>query len=170
MASRGMGVIYTKTSYGKVLRATPSPQERDSLIQRYYRPHHASLLDAVVEVRANASGALVIDCHSFPSQPLSYEVEQSSERPDICIGTDDYHTPHWLADLAVSLSLEAGFFAMVNRPFSGALVPAQLYKRDRTISGIMLELNRQLYMDEKTGKRNSDFNEVRGRIQSILIA
>ena len=90
MVSRGMGVIYTKTSYGKVLRATASPQERDSLIQRYYRPHHASLVEAAVAVRTNASGALVIDCHSFPSQPLADEIDQSSERPDICIGTDDY--------------------------------------------------------------------------------
>jgi N-formylglutamate deformylase len=150
MASRGMGLIYIKTSDGRDLRPPPSMTERHSLMKQYYRPHHSSLLAAVKTVRENVPEALVIDCHSFPSSPLPYEIDQNPERPEICIGTDDYHTLPWLADLAVYLFENAGFSVEVNRPFSGALVPIEYYNMDRTVSGIMLELNRKLYMDEKT--------------------
>jgi N-formylglutamate amidohydrolase len=168
MALRGMGLIYTKTADGKVLRAPPSEEERQSLIQQYYHPHHASLLEAVETILMNEPAALVIDCHSFPSQPLPYEIDQNTERPDICIGTDDYHTPPWLTDLATSLVVDAGFSVAVNRPFSGTLVPAKHFNRARSVSGIMLELNRQMYMDEVTGNRGSGFNEVQGKVQSLL--
>ena len=168
MFSRGMGLIYTKTSDGRVLRAPPSAEERQSLIQQYYHPHHASLLEAVETIYANLPAALVIDCHSFPSRPLPYETDQNTERPDICIGTDDYHTPPWLADLATALVVDAGFSVTVNRPFAGALVPAKHFNKDRAVCGIMLELNRKMYMDEETGSRRPGFNEVQGKVQSLL--
>lgn len=170
MVSQGMGVIYTKTSDGSLLRNPPNEEERQSLIQRYYRPHHASLLKAVETIRMNTPGALVIDCHSFPSRPLPYETYQSTERPDVCIGSDDYHTPRWLVDLATSLAADVGFSVAVNRPFAGALVPFEHFNKDRSVSGIMLELNRQIYMDEETGCRGPGFNEIRGKVQFLLAA
>jgi N-formylglutamate deformylase len=40
MAARGMGVIYTRTSMGELLRAPPDAAERQSLLNRWYWPHH----------------------------------------------------------------------------------------------------------------------------------
>ena len=89
----GMGVIYTKTSQGHRLRDTPTPQERRRLLVSYYRPHHAQLAACIKNSLIRHNKALVIDCHSFPSMPQPYEENQNSKRPDICIGTDDFHTP-----------------------------------------------------------------------------
>jgi len=47
MAARGMGVIYTRTTDGGVLREPPSAAERESLLDRFYRPHHERLPRAV---------------------------------------------------------------------------------------------------------------------------
>ena len=47
MAACGMGVVYTKTHDGNVLRRVPSKTEREELLGRYYRPHHAAFESAV---------------------------------------------------------------------------------------------------------------------------
>ena len=47
MATRGMGVIYTRTSTGKILRHRPSAQARPNLVIRFYIPHHRALPAAV---------------------------------------------------------------------------------------------------------------------------
>ncbi len=100
MASRGMGVIYTKTSEGQILRNKLSSDMRKRMLDLYYAPHHAKLSKVVSSILSKNGMALVIDCHSLPSSPLPYEKDQSENRADICIGTDSFHTPDWLTDTA----------------------------------------------------------------------
>lgn len=92
MASRGMGVIYTKTSDGRILRHAVSSDMRKRILDLYYAPHHAKLSKVVSSILSKNGMTLVIDCHSFPSSPLPYENDQSENRADICIGTDSFHT------------------------------------------------------------------------------
>ena len=88
-----MGVIYERTSHGKLLRHPPSPEARERLLERFYRPHHARLLQAV-ETHLNSEGeCLILDCHRFPAAPHPHELDQSKDRPDICLGTGEFHTP-----------------------------------------------------------------------------
>lgn len=147
MAARGLGVIYTKRHDLGSLRVSPSPAEREALLNRFYRPHHRALEDAVAQSIAAHDRCLVIDCHSFPGVPLPYESDPDA-RPDICIGTDRFHTPDRLRDAAVRAFADAGLSVMVNRPFAGALVPVSRYHQDRRVTAIMIEINRRLYMDE----------------------
>ena len=42
MAAGGMGVVYEKTASLEPLRKPPSTEEREALIDRYYRPHHGN--------------------------------------------------------------------------------------------------------------------------------
>jgi N-formylglutamate deformylase len=77
MAARGMGVIYTRTSMGEVLRATPNAAERQSLLDRWYWPHHLKLERMVNDVAARSGGCLIVDCHSFPSVALPLRTRPS---------------------------------------------------------------------------------------------
>jgi len=43
MASKGMGVIYTRTAYQQVLRRDLSGKEREELLSTYYRPYHRAV-------------------------------------------------------------------------------------------------------------------------------
>jgi len=169
MFSRGMGIIYTKTSKGVALRNSPGAEERAKLIRTFYRPHHETIEKSVGIALANAGAALVIDCHSFPSKPSPYELCQNPERPQICIGTDDYHTPSWLTDLAVTWCRNAGLTTAINRPFAGALVPAKHYRRDNRVLSIMIEVNRSLYMNEETGERSTSFQSCTDSLRSLLL-
>ena len=168
MASRGMGVIYTRTSDGALLREPPTPGERSALVDRYYKPHHASLTEAVQSGLASCGYCLIVDCHSFPSHPLPCDIDQSCGRPDICIGTDEAHTPLWLRDFARGLFDAAGFAVAIDRPFRGALVPSAHYRQTAAVHAIMVELNRHLYMDERSGARHRVFEEVAATVQETL--
>lgn len=168
MAARGMGVVYTQTSHGERLREAPDPVDRANLIDTWYRPHHAALTAAVDTCLQRYGKAVVLDCHSFPSKPLPYEPDQSPDRPEICIGTDAWHTPAWLANLVINAFTREGFTVAHNRPFAGALVPAMYYERDARVMAVMVEVNRGLYMDEATGERLATFDAVKQRIQACV--
>jgi N-formylglutamate amidohydrolase len=168
MAERGMGVVYTRTSDGRALRSVPTQAERTELIERFYHPHHAQLEAAVAASLQFWQSCLVIDCHSFPGSPLRHESDQSLDRPDICIGTDTFHTPKWLRDEARHLFEMSGFRVATNRPFAGALVPASRYRRTERVFALMVEVNRSLYMEEISGQRRSNFEIQAERIQAVL--
>lgn len=130
MSKRGMGVIYEATHDLQPLRRALTPGERESLLTRWYRPHHKSLSDAVDSALNEFGRALVIDAHSFPSKALPYEVDQVALRPEICIGADAFHTPESMVDLLKKTFEALGFETAVNTPFSGALVPSKHYGKD----------------------------------------
>lgn len=172
MAARGMGVCYTMTSSLKPLKAV-TPEHRKEIL-RFYDWHHTSLNRAAKRIIDRYGGALLIDCHSFASVPLPYEDEPSENgmglfRPDICIGTDpDFHTPDWLSGYMIQAFEDRGYSVSVNVPFSGSLVPPKYYHRDERLLSVMIEVNRGLYMNEKTGERELGFSDVRGAIVGTI--
>ena len=170
MAARGMGVIYTLTSGGEPLRVPPSPEERVRLIDRFYRPHHRRLREAVDGALEEHGYALVIDCHSFPSQPLPCDLDQDPVRPDVCIGTDPFHTPKWLRDDAISAfqSESSGLTIGVDRPYSGALVPLEAWNQDSRVMSVMIEVNRRLYLDEGMGQPSTRYPAIHRLIREAV--
>jgi N-formylglutamate amidohydrolase len=170
MARKGMGVVYTQTSSGQPLRLPPSEDERQHLVARFYKPHHAALTTAVQTALDAHGTCLVIDGHSFPTHALPYEDDQNPDRPDICIGTDKIHTPDGLRETAVRAFKDTGWTVAVDRPFSGALVPMRFYGKDPRVRAIMVEVRRGLYMDEQSGARLLCFDEVRARISGAVKA
>lgn len=174
MARRGMGVIYTATHDLGELRPPATAAQREDLLERYYRPHHRRLTEAVAQVLRNEGACLIVDSHSYPSLPLPYQLDQgpaksqARERPAICLGTDDYHTPLALRAAALA-AFCAGFNSVVcDEPFSGALVPVAFWRREPRVHSIMVEVRRDLYMDERTGARLACFGEVADHIAVAL--
>ena len=148
MSKAGMGMIYTRTSCGNQLKRTLEPHETRNLVSQYYEPHHQALFAEVRAELEKHGKALIIDCHSFPSRPLPCDEDQSIPRPDFCIGTDPFHTPRALTQMATGNLTKMGYSVEINRPYSGSLVPMAFYGKDRRVASIMVEVNRSVYMDE----------------------
>ncbi len=168
MSKKGMGVIYTHSHDGSRIRRDLTETERLRLLHEYYYPHHARLETIVAEKLRVDRKCLIIDCHSFPSKPLPYEFDQSTDRPDICIGSDDFHTPPWLMKRCVSLFEEYGLKAVINKPFSGSLVPGKYYRSSRDVLSVMIEVNRKLYMDESSSLKNENFGNIQKSLTGVL--
>jgi len=142
MESVGMGVVYTHTSSGGLLRHV-SAVKRQALIDAYYHPHHQQLTAMTGRALDTFGRCLIIDCHSFPATPLPYEVNQS--RPDICIGTDGFHTTPELGEQMRQSFSKLGYEVAINTPFAGALVPMHYYQKQPQVQALMIEINRGVY-------------------------
>ena len=170
MSKIGMGAVYTSTSSLGQLRRLLRLDEREDLLRRFYDLHHANLEGRVAAARATYGKCLVIDCHSYPSAPLPYErgAELPLERPEICIGTDPFHTPEDLSLNLLAAFQAEDFDARLNTPFKGALVPSSFYQKDPNVLAVMIEVRRDIYMEERTGRLRGDFEAVACRIHSAL--
>lgn len=171
MTARGMGAVYSVTSSLKPLRRQLGTAERDELMRAYYYPHHAKLEAAVSAAIKLHGQCLVIDCHSFPSVAHPYELADADDsRPDICIGSDDFHTSPELANTFVAAFQAEGWSVSLNEPFAGALVPSNRYRQDHRVRAVMVEINRRLYLREFDGTPLLSFAAVAQRVRQCCIA
>ena len=144
MSKKGMGAVYTKRQDGTPLKQF-SLEQRETLLQRYYDPHHKALEEAVQKELDEHGECLIIDCHSFPNDALPYE-ERSKyySHVDFCIGIDDFHAPEEVVlDIARYL-MGIGYEVAINDPFAGAIIPNKFYQKDPRVKSIMIEVNRDI--------------------------
>ena len=167
MSKKGMGCIYEKTYDNKPLKE--GHRKRDELINTFYRPHHEEFSSIIENSLKSNNQVLIIDCHSFPKYPLQYESHQEMDRAEICIGTDNFHTPTSLKNDFINQFEKLGFSVAVNDPFSGAIVPKKFYKRDSRARSLMIEVRRDLYMNEKTGKKLRGFAKLHDSLEKVIL-
>ncbi|HNR14727.1 MAG TPA: N-formylglutamate amidohydrolase [Thermodesulfobacteriota bacterium] len=168
MAKVGMGAVYTKTSDGRSLRRPLSSEERGILMQEY-RAHHEMLRKLVLEEISTCSCALIVDCHSFPSTPLPCDQDQRVPRPDFCVGTVKHSTPEHIITVALKALSTSGFTVALNAPYAGSMLPLECSEeKDPHIMTIMIEVNRQLYMDEATGEKKDTFPMLEDHLRRTL--
>ncbi|MET9494742.1 N-formylglutamate amidohydrolase [Streptomyces sp. NPDC006552] len=146
MRAAGMGAVYTRTTGRAPLRPEP-PADEAALLTAYFHPYAQAMTRAVEDRLAATGRAVIIDVHSYPSRALPYELHGTDPRPPVCLGTDPFHTPDALLAGARAAFAPLGGTGL-NTPFSGAYVPLRHYGRDARVSALMLELRRDVYLDE----------------------
>jgi len=170
MSKVGMGVIYTRTHNGGELRSSLNRTQRNDLLSKWYYPHHLALTQAVESSLKSYDKCLVIDCHSFPSMPLPYESNKLADRPEICIGTNTYHTPQKLSEKLIGYFSNQGLTVKQNTPFSDALVPMPFYLKDKRVSSVMIEVRRDIYLSENTALiKANHFESLSSSIREAIV-
>jgi len=162
----GMGCVYEKTHDGKPLKLVKDI--KDELINKFYKTHHENFTKIVDAKLKENNKVLIIDCHSFPKHPLPYELNQEMDRPEICIGTDNFHTSEKLKNLFGQLFEGLNFAVKYNEPFKGSIVPLKFYNKETRVQSIMIEVRRDLYMNEKTGQKNNNFYNIKRVLEKII--
>ena len=165
MSKVGMGCVYEKTHDGNSLKDIE--HIKDELINKFYKTHHKKFTKIVDEKLKENNKVLIIDCHSFPKHPLPYELNKEMHRPEICIGTDNFHTSEKLKNSFGKLFEGLNFTVKYNEPFKGSIVPLKFYNKNKRVQSIMIEVRRDLYMDEKTGEKNSKFYDIKSVVEKI---
>lgn len=145
MAAVGMAAVYTHGTRGQRIRADDGAHVEE-LLAAFYRPWGAEV-EAAVRDRVAATGhAVLLDVHSYPREPLPYELHADGPRPAVCLGTDAFHTPSWLVDAAHEAFAPLGTVEL-NTPFAGTYVPPAHYRTDARVASLMLEIRRDVIDD-----------------------
>jgi N-formylglutamate amidohydrolase len=165
MFKKGRGFYYTHCDNGERLRED-NLELKQKIFEEYYQPHQEYLLK-ICQAKIDQFGFCnLIDAHSFSEQPLKTEDNQDILRPDICLGTDDFHTPiSWINKLKSHFE-NNGFTVEINHPYSGTIVPLSMYKKEKRLNSIMIEVNKRCYMHkgkvipEKIERLNEIMNAI----------
>ena len=165
MSQKGMGAVYTRTHNNVEFRKL-LPEEKPRILTGYYDVHHQRFEQLVSEKLKKYNKTLIIDCHSFNPFPLPHENDKS-ERADICIGADDFHTDKKLAEYFRTSFETKGYTVKINSPFAGSIVPLKYYEKNKNVQSVMIELNRALYMNAK-GEKLENFEKLKNDIADII--
>ncbi len=167
MSRVGMGVLYEKSTSGIIIRSLDEMQKKQ-LLELLYYPYHQNFEKMVNDSLAKFHTCIILDCHSFPSEPRPYELNQEQNRPDICLGIDSFHTPKKLLQIFKQNLDTTDFTFKENNPFSGTLVPMKHYRTNKKVCSIMIEVNRNLYMDQNNFSKKIQFNDISLTLCSLI--
>ncbi|MBL8039525.1 MAG: N-formylglutamate amidohydrolase [Nitrospira sp.] len=157
-----------KTVDGEPLRRTLSPKEQIHLLDVYFHPYAKSFEGVVSRMLDRHGRCLIFDSHSFPSLLLRYELDQEIRSPEVCLGADPFHTPESLLREVEAVCIGQGLRTERNRPFAGTYVPLCYWQKDSCVSSVMMEIQRDLYMDEVTGAETLRLKRMQELLFSIL--
>lgn len=133
--------------------ALADAQRRIALV---HRPYHAMLQALIDEARADMGCAVLIDCHSMPS------CSRGPNAPDVVLGDRYGAACHpSVTSLAEATLRRLGYRVIRNAPFAGGHTTQHYGRPGRRVHALQIELNRGLYLDEKSMQRTSGFLRVR---------
>lgn len=143
-----------------------SVEEGLSRIEEIYKPYHACLRRLVSRTHANHGMAVLIDCHSMPG---NIRLAGSNIRPDIIIG-DRYGTSASaeISRAALHFLEELGFTAVCNKPYAGGFITEHYGRPIRSLHALQIEINRALYVDEKTFLKAADFPAMQSALDIFM--
>ncbi|WP_240670020.1 N-formylglutamate amidohydrolase [Actinoplanes solisilvae] len=165
MLSVGMGAVYTHGYAGRRLRAD-DPVRDAALISSVFEPYAAAMTSLVAARLAAVGRAVVIDVHSYSTVALPYELHGAGERPQICLGTDAFHTPPSL--LAPATRAFSSYSVAIDTPFAGAYVPLSYYGVEPAVTALMVEIRRDVYMTELGGAPHGGLDGVIAALGALV--
>ncbi|MCB1509877.1 MAG: N-formylglutamate amidohydrolase [Hyphomicrobiaceae bacterium] len=137
-------------------------------IDRLYRPFHAALQCLLEEARQRFGYAVLVDCHSMPSASISQPL---ASRPDFVIG-DRFGVscdPRFVRELR-GIAKTAGYHTQLNRPYAGGYITEHYGRPQEGIHALQIEINRGLYLNERSFERGRRFDSFRRDIIAMSAA
>ena len=147
MLAVGMGAFYTQGSQKQQIRE--QKHTTNHALREFFDAYSEAFTNLVQRTLDIHGRAVIIDVHSYPTEPLPYELHSHEPRPQLDIGADASHTSALLVGEIVKAFGHLG--SGINESFHGTYVPLRFYEaKDSRVQSVMLEIRRDTYMDEKS--------------------
>lgn len=167
----GLGVIARVVRDGADIYPRRLPlAEAGRRLGALHAPYHAALRGLMNDTAAQFGSAVLIDCHSMPSQAAA--AAGRGAPPDIILG-DRYG-----ASCAPGLTAHAeaafralGFAVARNNPYAGGYTAEHYGAPSGGLHALQIEINRALYLDEeRLEKRPAAFEALKARLDRFIAA
>lgn len=166
----GLGVIPRVVANGRhIYRGKLTLIEAHQRIAQYWRPYHDQL-QTLLDESNNAFGeAILIDCHSMPHEALENVGPPGSARPDVVLGDRFGATAaSSVVEQIEAAFASAGLHVARNMPFAGAFITQHYGRPSRQQHAIQVEIDRALYMNERTLEPNDNFEAFRTLLSGVI--
>ena len=111
--------------------------------------------------------AILIDCHSMPSNALQNAMAPGGGRPDIILGNRYGASASAGVFEMVEMAFKAqGFVVGRNTPFAGGYITQKHGTPSRNQHVIQVEIDRGLYMNEAEVLKSIHFKDVQTRVSN----
>ncbi|MFT6773160.1 MAG: N-formylglutamate amidohydrolase [Paracoccaceae bacterium] len=168
----GLGVIPRVVAEGVAIYSGKlTLAEAQGRLDRHWRPYHHALGALLAEARSRLGIAVLIDCHSMPSDAARHAPSVRGGRPEIVLG-DRYGVScaPWLTRLAEQSFVDAGFRVIRNAPFAGGYITQRYGRPAIGIHALQIEIDRGLYLDEARLERSARFSQVQTALRPVIAA
>ena len=163
----GLGTIPRIVADGQeIYRGRIPIEEALHRVETLYKPYHRTLRYLIQRTARTFGHAVLIDCHSMPSSSVSRE---DGARADIVLG-DRYGTSctALLTDLLEATLRGRGFKVVRNKPYAGGFITEHYGEPSLGRHALQVEINRGIYMDERSLSRKRGFAELRDGLMAVF--
>jgi N-formylglutamate amidohydrolase len=129
-------------------------------IEVLYKPYHQTLKRLLARTHAAFGFAVLVDCHSMPG---GIRIGDTGVRPDFIVG-DRFGTSAsaLLTEHAIALLSAMGYVVAYNKPYAGGFITEHYGRPARHLHALQIEVNRGLYMNERTFEKTAGFDALAG--------
>jgi len=166
----GLGTIARVVSEAEEIYAAPLDVAAAlDRIDALYKPYHAALRRLLSRTREGFGYAVLIDCHSMPS---NVRASETRHRADFVVG-DRYGTScaRALTERCAEFLRALGYSVSLNKPYAGGFITEHYGQPAKGVHALQVEVNRGLYMDEGTFAPSAGFERVArdlGQLVAVL--
>ena len=164
------GIHWKKTTKGDILIKNPIPLSvHQTLVRKYFLPFHRKIERQFQKGERKNHSVYHIDLHSMPSQGTALHRDPGEKRPHVVISDREGASASKNFIDVVTRAFEAQDLKVsLNWPYKGGRI-TQIYgnpaKQRHTVQ---IELNRSLYMNEKTFKKTKAFVSLQQKLEKVL--
>lgn len=141
-------------------------EEASARIERYYLPYHKRLHQLLASLHARYGHVILLDCHSMPS---TGGPRPGGLMPDFVLG-DRFGTscaPRLMGAFESILQTQ-GFRVARNQPYAGGYITEYYGRPASGWHALQIEINRSLYMDERSLEPHAGFVDIAVTLQDML--
>ncbi len=167
----GKGLIWRSTDDGVALYDRKlTVAEVQARIANCWEPYYAALAEAIDAAHAQHGYSIHVNCHSMPAIASSHATEFPGEaHADFVIGNRDNTTcSPALAELVGEHLSSLGYSVSLNHPYKGVELVRRFGAPSEDRHSVQIEVNRKLYMDEKTFELNAGYAPLKASLRTLV--
>jgi N-formylglutamate amidohydrolase len=158
IVATGEDIYSTKLSFADALRR----------VERLYQPYHRALGQLLAATREQFGFYVLLDCHSMPSS-----ADRGIARRTVDFVLGDCHGSscrQHLIDVAHRCLTRKGYSVALNAPYAGGFTTGHYGRPDEGGHALQIEINRGLYMNERTLERKPFMAELVRDMEGLVAA
>ena len=164
-------IHWQQTTKGDILIKEPiSFSLHKTLVEKYFNPFHKKIERQIQDFKENGFRSVYhIDLHSMPSLGTAIHRDPGQKRPDVVISNQEGTSASQHLTERIKKAFEyQNLNVSLNWPYRGGRISQTYGQPKKQQHTIQIELNRRLYMNEKTFTKTKEFALLQQKLSKAL--